>query len=64
MILFNLGESYTVEIGWHGKNNCVPIEDYVGEWIKLGAQYIGGCCRNSSDDIKRIKEKIDEFVKK
>jgi S-methylmethionine-dependent homocysteine/selenocysteine methylase len=53
-----LGETYSVEEGWKGKNSCIPLEDYVDEWIGLGAKYIGGCCRSNSDDIRKIKEKV------
>ena len=52
------GETYSVESGWQGKN-CAPLEDYVEEWVKLGAKYIGGCCRSDAKDIKRIKEKVE-----
>lgn len=55
----NSGEVYTVEEGWHGKNDCIPLEDYIHEWIKLGAGYIGGCCRTNANDIEKIKQKID-----
>lgn len=59
-----VGEIYSVELGWHGKNDCIPVEDYVEDWIKLGAKFIGGCCRNSSDDIYKIKQKVTEVAKK
>ncbi|CAG9809934.1 unnamed protein product [Chironomus riparius] len=55
----NSGEVYTVEEGWHGKNDCKPLEEYIEEWIKLGAGYIGGCCRTNANDIRKIKEEID-----
>jgi S-methylmethionine-dependent homocysteine/selenocysteine methylase len=59
----NSGEQYSVELGWYGKETCVPIEDYVPEWINLGAKFVGGCCRTSAKDIQKIKMKIDSFKK-
>lgn len=59
--LFFLGETYSVETGWQGKNSCKPIDDYVEEWIGLGAKFIGGCCRSNADDIKKIKEKVQSL---
>ena len=53
-----LGETYNVETGWDGKNNCKSIDDYVVEWTHLGAKFIGGCCRSEAKDIKKIKEKV------
>lgn len=57
----NSGEIYTVEAGWHGKNDCIPLEDYIGEWTELGARFIGGCCRTNADDIRKIKQKVDKL---
>jgi homocysteine S-methyltransferase len=34
------------------------LEDYVDEWVKLGAGFIGGCCRTGADDIEKIKNKV------
>lgn len=56
-----LGETYSVETGWQGKNSCRPLEDYVPEWIELGAKYIGGCCRSDSKDIRKIQQKIADL---
>lgn len=55
----NSGEVYSVEMGWTGKEDCVPLEDYVPDWIELGAKLIGGCCRTYARDIQRIKETVD-----
>ncbi|KFB41458.1 AGAP008537-PA-like protein [Anopheles sinensis] len=55
----NSGEVYTVEEGWQGKEDCVPLEHYVPQWIDLGARFIGGCCRTYARDIKRIKQAVN-----
>lgn len=57
----NSGEVYDVAAGWTGKEDCVPLENYVSEWVALGAQYIGGCCRTYARDIKRIKSKVESL---
>lgn len=53
-----LGETYSIEDGWKGENSCAPLQDYVSEWIELGAKFIGGCCRTNAKDIKKIKDKV------
>ncbi|XP_058058609.1 uncharacterized protein LOC131209538 [Anopheles bellator] len=58
----NSGEVYTVENGWQGKEDCVPLEHYVSQWIELGAYYIGGCCRTYARDIKRIKQSVTNVM--
>lgn len=52
----NSGEVYDVRKGWTGKEDCVPLENYVPEWIHYGAKIIGGCCRTYARDIKRMAE--------
>lgn len=61
LIFIILGETYSVEEGWKGKNSCKPLEEYTSEWIDLGAKYVGGCCRSSAKDIKNIKKKVQEL---
>lgn len=57
------GEMFDMESGWQGKDGCIPLENYVEEWIKLGVKFIGGCCRTTADDIKNIKAKIVSLKK-
>lgn len=57
----NSGEVYDVLNGWSGKEDCVPLESYVPEWIELGAKFIGGCCRTYARDIARIRKKVDSY---
>jgi len=49
---------------WNGKEDCIPLESYVPEWINLGAKIIGGCCRTYARDITRIKETVENFYGK
>lgn len=55
----NSGEVYSVETGWQGKEDCVPLEHYVPQWVELGARFIGGCCRTYARDIERIKQTVN-----
>lgn len=61
LIITFLGETYSVEVGWQGENSCAPLEDYVGEWIGLGAKFVGGCCRTDAKVIKNIKQQVERF---
>lgn len=44
-----------------GKDKCVPLTNCVQEWIDLGANYIGGCCRTGPDDTKAFRQYIDNL---
>lgn len=57
----NSGEIYDVKTGWTGTEDCAPLENYVEEWVALGAKFIGGCCRTNARDIERIKAKVDSL---
>ncbi|XP_073820739.1 homocysteine S-methyltransferase-like [Musca autumnalis] len=59
----NSGEVYDVNKGWMGKEHCIPLADYVREWVQLGARIIGGCCRTYARDIRQIKSVIDDLNK-
>lgn len=59
----NSGEIYDGHTKkWHNDPECNDIsfewENLVEEWIKYGAQIIGGCCRVTVNDIKRISDTI------
>lgn len=58
----NSGEVYDIERGWYGRENCMPLENYVSEWVKYGAQIIGGCCRTYARDIRRISVKVQSLT--
>uniref|UniRef100_A0A1L8E2K0 Putative cysteine s-methyltransferase n=1 Tax=Nyssomyia neivai TaxID=330878 RepID=A0A1L8E2K0_9DIPT len=56
----NSGEIYdVVEKKWISDRSQKPIENYIEEWITLGARYVGGCCRNYASNIRRIRETLD-----
>ncbi|KAJ9577783.1 hypothetical protein L9F63_005639, partial [Diploptera punctata] len=58
----NKGETYDVEKGWIGAENCKPLESYIPEWLDLGVVYIGGCCRTQASDIEKIKAAVEKWT--
>lgn len=62
MVRCNSGETYDPDLKEYvGKEKCVPLTNYVQDWIDLGANYIGGCCRTSPEDTKRFRQYIDKL---
>ena len=35
---------------------------YVPAWLEAGARWIGGCCRTTPDDIRRVRTDVDAFA--
>lgn len=35
---------------------------HVPAWLRAGARWIGGCCRTTPDDIRRVRADVDAFV--
>jgi len=35
---------------------------YVPRWLAAGASWIGGCCRTTPDDIRRVRADVDAFA--
>ena len=57
----NSGEKYDGEKKiWKG-NVINSFESYIDEWLKLGVDILGGCCRIGPKEIKKIKSKVDTF---
>ncbi len=55
----NSGEFYIAKNKtWIGTSSSATFLEMVDEWIKLGADIIGGCCRIGPDQIKSISELI------
>lgn len=62
IVYSNRGELFDSERGeWTGHDNCIPMETFVPEWIRLGASIIGGCCRVYPNDILQIRKCVDSF---
>lgn len=59
----NSGETYTVATGWQKFGTEPPIDGFVHEWLDLGVEFIGGCCRTYAKDIIKIREKVQTWKK-
>ncbi|MCA0993090.1 homocysteine S-methyltransferase [Pseudalkalibacillus hwajinpoensis] len=54
----NSGEFYDAKTKtWREGESCDGIVDESNEWFQAGARLIGGCCRTSPEQIKRLYEK-------
>ena len=57
----NSGEKYNPENKtWLRNSKNVDFVPLVNEWIDLGADIIGGCCRIGPEQIKKIKNIIQQ----
>ncbi|XP_017475438.1 PREDICTED: homocysteine S-methyltransferase 1-like [Rhagoletis zephyria] len=62
VVYSNRGEIYDEKQGeWTERDDCIPLDSYVPQWIELGARIIGGCCRVYPEDILRIRKCIDNL---
>ena len=53
----NSGETYDAgEKVWHGDSCSLSYEEYALKWYEKGARIIGGCCRTTPGDIRKISE--------
>lgn len=43
---------------WKGQEDCIPLETYVPQFVEFGVRFVGGCCRTTARDIKRIKKTV------
>ncbi|XP_055612764.1 AP2-associated protein kinase 1 [Uranotaenia lowii] len=39
-------------------DDLVPLESYIPQFIDLGVKFVGGCCRTTARDIKRVKKVV------
>jgi len=46
---------------WNDSDHAVPVESYVEEWLSLGVDLVGGCCRTTADDTKLMRARVDAF---
>ncbi|KAK1138098.1 hypothetical protein K0M31_002584 [Melipona bicolor] len=55
----NSGEIYSAEkVRWMRDKNHGSFESFISEWLELGIQYIGGCCRMYAENIKSIRKEV------
>jgi len=55
----NSGEAYNAESkSWLGTSDPDLFVEMAKEWLKMGADIIGGCCRIGPDHIRRMSEII------
>lgn len=53
----NSGEQWNAERRcWEG--TASRFTAHVSEWLSAGASWIGGCCRTTPDDIRRVRETV------
>lgn len=57
----NSGEVYSVEEGWRDKGEAHRLEDFIKQWLDLGARFVGGCCRTGAEDIVKIRTQVDKW---
>ncbi len=54
----NSGELWNAQAhGWEG--TAMRFTEYVDEWIDAGAAWIGGCCRTTPADIRRVRDAVN-----
>lgn len=57
----NSGEEYDAsDKTWHGKG--AEYADFVKVWYSAGARILGGCCRTTPEDIRKIAEFREELI--
>jgi homocysteine S-methyltransferase len=57
----NTGQDWVPGKGWISDPNLKTVDTYVNEWINLGANVIGGCCQVGPNEIKKIRQHVDEW---
>lgn len=57
----NSGEAWDADARcWVG--HADRFTTYVPNWLQTGAAWIGGCCRTTPDDIRRVRTDVDAFA--
>jgi homocysteine S-methyltransferase len=57
----NSGETWDATArNWVG--NSARFTHHVPRWLGAGVSWIGGCCRTTPDDIRRVRADVDAFV--
>lgn len=58
----NSGESWDAEHRcWVGENDAEHFAEHAREWIKAGANIIGGCCRTGPEHIAQLRALVDSL---
>ncbi len=53
----NSGEAYNItHQNWIGIADPMNFNEMVQEWVEIGADIVGGCCRITPNHIKKIAE--------
>lgn len=56
----NSGEGWDAEHRcWVGENDAEHFAEHAREWIKAGADIIGGCCRTGPEHIAQLRALVD-----
>jgi homocysteine S-methyltransferase len=63
VVYANSGETWDAEARcWRGSAD--RFTTYVSRWLHAGAQWIGGCCRTTPEDIRRVRAEVDAFAER
>jgi homocysteine S-methyltransferase len=63
VVYANSGETWDAEARcWRGSAD--RFTTYVSRWLDAGAQWIGGCCRTTPEDILRVRAEVDAFAER
>lgn len=61
VVYSNSGETWDAEARcWVGTADRFTA--YVPRWLAAGARWIGGCCRTTPEDIRRVRAEVDAFA--
>jgi homocysteine S-methyltransferase len=61
VVYANSGETWDAAARcWRGEAGRFTA--YVPRWLAAGAQWIGGCCRTTPEDIRKVRAELDAFV--